>query len=137
LEILWAENLGLPASWQRVPAPGCTRRRKTDCHCLEGYSNTPDYSRGGMTRKEPLIQHARAEFHKSLLQSLLTINEKGVPSNADKDNRTSVTIASGIAQKPQAETGVRGAAQTSGNQFEDLVAKFVRETVKKLPLAAR
>jgi NgoMIV restriction enzyme len=86
-----------------------------------------------MTRKEPFIQHARAEFHKSLLESLLTINEKGVPSNADKDNRTSVAIASGIAQKLQAETGVRGAAQTSGSQFEDLVSRFVRATFIKLP----
>jgi hypothetical protein len=86
-----------------------------------------------MTRKEPFIQHERAEFHKSLLLSLLTISDKKVPSNADKDNRISVAIASGIAKKLQAETGVRGAAQTSGNDFEDLVARFVRGTFMKLP----
>jgi len=28
---------------------------------------------------------------------------------------------------------VRGAAQTSGNDFEDLVARFVRTTFMKLP----
>jgi hypothetical protein len=38
-----------------------------------------------------------------------------------------------IAKKLEAETGVRGAAQTSGNQFEDLVARFVRSTFLKLP----
>lgn len=85
------------------------------------------------TGKEPFIQHARAEFHKSLLQSLLTISDKGVPSNADKDSRASVAIASGIAQKLQAETGVRSAGQTSGNKFEDLVARFVQTTFLKLP----
>jgi hypothetical protein len=86
-----------------------------------------------MTKKEPFIQHARAEFHKSLLKSLLTIDAKGVPTNADKDNKISVAIAGGIAQKLEAETGVRGAAQTSGSNFEDLVARFVEATFLRLP----
>lgn len=86
-----------------------------------------------MTKNEPFIQHARAEFHKSLLQSLLTISERGVPSNADKDNKTSVAIALGIAKKLMAETGVRSAAQTSGNEFEDLVSRFVEMTFTRLP----
>lgn len=86
-----------------------------------------------MTTKQPFIQQARAVFHKSLLESLLTISDKGVPSNADKDNKTSVAIAVSIAKKLEAETGIRGAAQTSGNQFEDLVAKFVRATFLRLP----
>lgn len=81
-----------------------------------------------MTTNEPFIQHARAEFHKWLLESPLTIDDKGVPSNADKDNKTSVAIAFGIAQKLRVETGVRGAAQTSGSKFEDLVARFVQMT---------
>jgi NgoMIV restriction enzyme len=82
---------------------------------------------------EPYIQHARAQFHKGLLKSLLTISDKGVPGNADKDNKTSVAISFGIATRLQAETGVRVAAQTSGNDFEDLVASFVRETFLRLP----
>lgn len=86
-----------------------------------------------MTAKEPYIQHARAEFHKSLLLSLLTISDKGVPSNADKDNRTSVAIASGIAKRLLAETGLRSAAQTSGNEFEDLISRFVEATFLRLP----
>jgi NgoMIV restriction enzyme len=86
-----------------------------------------------MTTKEPFVQHTRAEFHKWLLESLLTIDDKGVPSNADKDNKTSVAIALGIAQKLRVETGVRGAAQTSGNKFEDLVARFVQATFMRLP----
>jgi hypothetical protein len=86
-----------------------------------------------MNKAEPFIQHARAEFHKSLLQSLLTISDKGVPGNADKDNKASVAIAVGIARRLEAETGVRVAAQTSGSQFESLVAAFVRETFVKLP----
>jgi hypothetical protein len=86
-----------------------------------------------MKGKEPFIQHARAEFHKGLLKSLLTVNDKGVPGNADGSNRTSIAIASGIARRLEAETGQRLVAQSSGNQFEDLVAGFVRATFLKLP----
>lgn len=85
-----------------------------------------------MTRKEPYIQRARKEFHDSLLTSLLTISDKAIPSNADKDNKTSVAIALGIARRLEAETGVRVAAQTSGNNFEDLVARFVRSSFMRL-----
>jgi hypothetical protein len=63
---------------------------------------------------------------------LLNVNAAGVPSNADKDNRTSVQIAKFIADRLQAETGVRPAAQTSGTAFEDLVAKFVKRSFAAL-----
>lgn len=86
-----------------------------------------------MKKADPFLQLARAEFHKSLLKSLLTLNEKGVPGNADGSNKTSIAIATGIATRLQAETGVRAVAQTSGNDFEDLVAKFVRATFLRLP----
>ena len=85
-----------------------------------------------MSGAEPFIRRARVDFHASLLDSLLTIDGNGVPSNADKDNRTSVRIASGIAGRLRAETGIRGAGQTSGNQFEDLVARFVDATFSRL-----
>lgn len=80
---------------------------------------------------EPFVVSARKRFHQSLLVSLLTINEKGVPGNADKDNKTSVAIALGIARRLEAETGVRLVAQSSGHQFEELTARFVEETFPK------
>jgi hypothetical protein len=80
----------------------------------------------------PLVQQARIDFHSWLLQSLLTVSATGVPSNADKDNRTSVAIARGIAEQLSAVVGLRHAAQTSGNQFEDLVARFVRQSFSTL-----
>ncbi|HET6378091.1 MAG TPA: NgoMIV family type II restriction endonuclease [Methylocella sp.] len=75
----------------------------------------------------------RATFHKWLLESVLTIDSKGVPSNADRDSTTSVAIAAGIARRLQAETSNRSVAQTSGKKFEELAARFVRETFLKLP----
>lgn len=76
---------------------------------------------------------ARKAFHASLLESTLTINLSGVPSNADKDSKTSVSIARGIAELLQAETiGERMAGQTSGSQFEGVCASFVKDTFLKL-----
>ena len=86
-----------------------------------------------MTAGHPFVQNARIEFHKSLCAALLTFGENGVPSNADKDNKTSIRIATGIAERLKAEVGARGVAQTSGNQFEDLVARFVDATFTRLP----
>ncbi len=74
----------------------------------------------------------RSIFHGRLMESLLTINSKGVPGNADGSNKTSVNIARGIADCLKAQTGERIAAQSSGHQFEDLVAGFVRDTFLRL-----
>lgn len=75
----------------------------------------------------------RAAFHTMLLETVLTVNAEGVPSNADKDNRASVNIARGIAELLKSETiSERLPGQTSGNHFEDAVAAFIRQTFCKL-----
>lgn len=79
------------------------------------------------------FSEARRKFHVTLLKKLLTINSKGVVSNADGSNRTSIAIAGGIAELLKAETTAeRMAGQTSGNQFEGICADFVRHTFMKL-----
>ncbi len=76
---------------------------------------------------------ARGAFHKSLLLSTLTVNAKGQPSNCDSCNRTSIALATGIADRLKAETvGERAAGQTAGNQFEAICADFVRDTFLSL-----
>lgn len=80
----------------------------------------------------PLLVTERSAFHQALLQSLLTVSTTGVASNADKDNKTSVKIAKGIADQLSATTGVRAAAQTSGNDFEAHVAEFVKRSFATL-----
>jgi hypothetical protein len=82
---------------------------------------------------QSLFSHARKAFHRELLESTLTIDSEGVASNADKGNTTSRRIARYIAELLQAGTvGERIAGQTSGNQFEDICARFVRSTFTKL-----
>lgn len=76
---------------------------------------------------------ARKAYHAALLKETLTINSKGVVSNADSSNRASIAIAKGIADLLKAETqGERIAGQTSGNQFEAVCADFVQQTFTKL-----
>lgn len=75
----------------------------------------------------------RGKFHLALLETILTISDTGVPSNADKDNKLSVDIARGIADLLKAETvGARSAGQTSGNKFEVICANYVKATFPKL-----
>lgn len=78
------------------------------------------------------ISLERKKYHANLLQSVLTVNRDGVPSNADKDSKLSVRIAKGIADILESETGERLAAQTSGSAFETCNANFLRETFLQL-----
>ena len=81
----------------------------------------------------PEFLQARKEFHASLLKTTLTINDKGVPSNADSSSKTSIAIAKGIAELLKAETiAERQAGQTSGNEFAGICAEYVKSTFLKL-----
>ncbi len=76
---------------------------------------------------------ARKAFHAALLGSILTIDEKGIVSNADSSNGPSKAIAKGIAEQLESETkGERCPGQTSGNKFEGICAEFVRATFLSL-----
>jgi len=81
---------------------------------------------------KPLILEARRQYHSNLLRTVLTINDKGIPSNADKDSRLSVLIARGIAEQLESSTGERLAGQTSGSEFEAVNAEFIRSTFLSL-----
>lgn len=77
---------------------------------------------------------ARNDFHASLLvNQILRIDDRGVPSNADKDSPLSVRIAQGIAIQLKAESGFdRLAGQTSGSRFEEACTTFVDRTFLQL-----
>lgn len=76
---------------------------------------------------------ARFSFHRALLESCLTIDRQGRPSNSDSSNKTSIAIAKGIASRLRAEAvSERAAGQTAGNQFEAICADFVRSTFLRL-----
>lgn len=78
------------------------------------------------------IARARKEYHAELLNTVLTINSQGVPTNADSSNKLSIRIAHNIAEILESTTGERLAGQTSGSQFETVNADFIRNTFNML-----
>ena len=80
-----------------------------------------------------IISSARRRFHDVLLHSVLRADADGVPSNADRHNRSSVSIATGIMEKlgPQS-VGVRLAGQSAGSRFEDICKDFLEDTFPRL-----
>lgn len=81
----------------------------------------------------PLFSRMRSAFHAALLESTLTISATQIPSNADKDSKTSVAIARDIFSQLQGSAQrQRAAGQTSGKQFEALCAGFVQDTFREL-----
>lgn len=82
---------------------------------------------------ESLIAQERKKYHESLLrEGVLTIDKNGVPSNADKSSKLSVSIALGIANRLMAETHDKSVGQTSGAKFEQLNMEFLSNTFPKL-----
>ena len=82
---------------------------------------------------QALIAEARRQYHTELLaNSVLTIDTKGVPSNADKDSKLSIRIAQGIAKRLMAEAQEKAVGQTTGAKFEQLNMEFLEATFPKL-----
>ncbi len=80
-----------------------------------------------------LIAEARKRYHKSLLENgVLTVDGKGIPSNADSSSKLSVAIAQGIANQLLAEIHDKAVGQTSGAKFEQLNMQFLMETFPNL-----
>lgn len=79
-----------------------------------------------------LIALARKQFHKRLLEHVLTVSDGGVASNADSSSTLSKLLANSIALQLESETGKKLAGQSSGNQFEEIVTEFVSSTFSQL-----
>lgn len=80
-----------------------------------------------------LITEARKKYHQNLLSSgVLTIDSKGIPSNADSASKLSVAIAQGIAERLMVETHKKIVGQTSGAKFEQMTVQFLQDTFPNL-----
>ena len=83
--------------------------------------------------EKPFLEEARQRFHAALLESILKINTKGIPSNADKDSKQSYKIAVGIFERlGTGESGERLAGQIAGSKFEEICVAFLRTTFPQL-----
>lgn len=76
-----------------------------------------------------IIAEARKNYHQELLSNLvLTVDSKGIPSNADSSSKLSIKIAQGIADKLIAEVRDKTVGQTSGAKFEQVNMHFLNAT---------
>ena len=76
-----------------------------------------------------LITTARKTYHQALLSNgVLTIDNKGIASNADSSSKLSIHIARGIAELLMAEVHEKAVGQTSGARFEQINMNFLADT---------
>jgi hypothetical protein len=81
---------------------------------------------------------ARLAFHAALLDKLLTIDDNGIASNADKGNQLSGRIARYIYQelthrRAQSQSArEKSAPQRAGSDFEQIVCDYVRFVFSEL-----
>jgi hypothetical protein len=76
---------------------------------------------------------ARRNFHAALLESVLTVSDTNVASNADKDSKTSKEFALSIATRIGSTVGgSRLAGQSSGRKFENICKDFIEATFLQL-----
>ena len=82
--------------------------------------------------QSPLIESARADFHRELLSAVLT-TERGIPSNADRASKISVDIANEIVTQLGGDaSGKRLPGQGLGAQFERVCESFLSSTFLSL-----
>ena len=80
-----------------------------------------------------LIAKARKAFHKALIEkAVLSVDGKGVASNADGRNKPSCAIAALVAEKLGAKRGTKLPPQSSGSLFEVEVCRFIENCFPKL-----
>lgn len=80
-----------------------------------------------------IIAEARKNYHQELLLNrVLTVDNNGVPSNADSSSKLSIKIAQGIAEKLIAEVREKTIGQTSGAKFEQVNMHFLNATFPML-----
>lgn len=76
---------------------------------------------------------ARRSFHAALLGSVLRTDAKGIPSNADRHSKPSVSISIGILERlGTGGVGARLAGQMAGSQFEEICKEYLEETFPRL-----
>ena len=82
---------------------------------------------------QALIASARRQYHQKLLsEGVLTIDNHGIPSNADNSSKLSVRIAQNISKRLLADRQEKAVGQTTGAKFEQINMEFLADTFPHL-----
>lgn len=85
-----------------------------------------------MSSTTSIIQAARNLYHKQLLESILTVSDSGVASNADSSSKLSKRIAKGITDILNTRISEKVMGQTSGKAFEEINMQFLQNVLPAL-----
>jgi len=80
-----------------------------------------------------IVQKLRNEYHKDICNLIIFVDSNGVPNNADKHSKLSVTLAQGIVSQLQfSMSDKKPSGQTSGKLFEKVTKKYLNRAFRKL-----
>ena len=83
--------------------------------------------------QKAFFTEARRRFHAALLGSVLSVDSKSIPSNADKHSKLSVSIAAGILKRLGSQAaGARLSGQMAGSKFEEICKAYLEEAFPRL-----
>ncbi|OWY20044.1 restriction endonuclease [Sphingobacteriales bacterium UPWRP_1] len=79
------------------------------------------------------LELLRKQYHAAIFAELLTIDNKGIPSNADKHSNISVKIAQSIVEQINLHVQANVVSgQTAGKTFEKLTANYLEQAFSEL-----
>ncbi|MCU0286112.1 MAG: restriction endonuclease [Acidobacteria bacterium] len=78
-----------------------------------------------------LLENLRNEYHKNLASTVLAIDKKGIPNNADRHSKLSVSLAQGIIDAMCVDiidiSKTVSIGQTAGKEFERITSGFLEK----------
>lgn len=80
-----------------------------------------------------LLEKLRREYHTELTKHVLSIDKKGIPNNADRHSKISVSLARGILEAMNLDISkAENVGQTAGKEFERTTNTFLEKAFEHL-----
>ncbi len=75
-----------------------------------------------------LLEKLRNEYHQNIARSVLSIDRKGIPNNADRHSKLSISLAQGITEAMSIDISkAESIGQTAGKEFERVTSAFLEK----------
>jgi hypothetical protein len=79
------------------------------------------------------MKNLREEYHRRIFEKILFVDDRGIPNNADKYSKLSVSLAKGIfSQIKFPISGKKPSGQTSGKLFEEVTEGYLEKAFAQL-----
>jgi hypothetical protein len=81
-----------------------------------------------------MINKLRNEFLKEICEKLLTVDSDGIPNNADRSSKISISLAKGIVDEIGVKLSpkVKAPGQSSGKSFEVITKDYLKNAFQYL-----